>query len=108
MADPGSGKPSKTRASAAFLTGFAFFGTGGTSGLARNRTAKPTPEQKRRVMWVGLLMYALAIGGAFVGAGVARNPVIGVFLGAIAGLVATGLLLGLWSACRALAHRLYR
>ena len=103
-----SGKPSKTRAAASFATGLALFGTGGLGGLARDRAEAPTPtpEQKRRTMWGGLVVYALAIVGGFIGADLARYPAIGVFLGVMAGLAAAGMLLLMWSGAAALLRRL--
>jgi len=101
-------EPSKLRAAASFATGFALFGTGGIGGLARDGgvAAKPSPEQKRRVMWGGLFMYALAIAGGFIGAGLARHTAVGVVVGVVAGFVVAGPLLLVWVGAAALMHRI--
>lgn len=107
--DPAPGpEPSRLRAAASLATGFALFGTGGIGGLARDGgvAAKPTAAQKRRVMWGGLFMYALAIAGGFIGASLARHTAVGVVLGAVAGFVVAGVLLPVWSGATALMQRL--
>jgi hypothetical protein len=109
MPDPSEIGPSKTRAAVSFLTGFAVMGSGGAGGmLARRQTdgPKPTPEQKRRVMWGALLMYALVITGGVIGATRAAYALVGVFLGVMAGLLAAGLLLLLLTGASAVVRRL--
>ena len=109
MPDPSEIGPSKTRAAVSFLAGFALMSSGGAGGLLAHRQTdgpEPTPEQKRRVMWGGLLMYALVITGGVIGATRATYDLVGMFLGVIAGLLAAGLLFLLFTGASAVVRRL--